>query len=742
MSVITGTALDLPPGGIVPLPELTLAHMEDADGYQEQQNVGWVSLAAQWDRESGTYFDGQYMPDIGEVQSSPLFSGQDTFPTGTGGMSGRDFDVTGSPTTVVHPEYQNSGIFWPNSSAGGTFSALDHAVRTTNGLTHTHILIRRGLAPVGSTGKSQPRPFTYLRLAYGETTDYRIAIEWGQFIRLDYSPDGGATWQNGVSVLTDISYSEVYMAQNHQEIHFRIIPDTTTNTMKIQVGHQRLMLKHSPPRPANATDPNATTPLPKAERYQLTGQSGWCQFWVWSLDYSTPLTLTKSTRSVPDNLDLSNLQFKINALGRTEDSQTTQVVPYVDTQGKLGFQAQALNADTNRPATFTDIFFLIPSKWRDSSLRPYPANAIPTYVPQLQYCHEMSIFDEKSRMVSRKADVRINNWRRAFTGAYGEYAAIINNSNGLASAQRLRGMLAGGYTVHGDDMENVVDGTVWGNEYKLRQTLNQEILFDNWALPAAIHYTLDGAQIHPKFRQRIPFWPYGPVKASDGCPYPTLPRGTGNNPKFHFMPDATWIQVLLELAQDGLPTLGKRFLPWWTGTDPKGNWFFETYDTRALSNSVEFNDYDPTGYRRIIDITVSTNANDMRTALDFQGQDPFTGELLVLHVGLPQNVPVLGRNVNWFERAGRWCSPGYLATVAKSAAILCSLPTQTIAVKVPFDPYMQPGMLFMCSEQKKLGRTGFFVALAVEAMTGLLPDGKQACEMIVTGRSAESLTAY
>lgn len=741
MALVTGTLIDLEPHSIVPIPQVEFARMEEVDGHQISPVIGWLTTAGQMDRESGTTFDGQYIPETAEIHSVPTFDSQDTYKNGSSG-SGRDFDTTGSPISIQHPEYQSAGLFWTGVSAGATFSAVDHAVRTQDGLRHTKVLIRRGLAPSGSTGASDPRPYTRLELAYGGQTNLAIVINWGQFIRLDYYD--GTAWKEGVSVLKEVGFAEVYMRDNHHDIPLTIIPDNVNNLIKVRFGVTNYYLKFSPPRPKTSDNPNATTPLPQTERYQLTGQSGWCQFWVWQSDFSETLNISKSARNAGDLSNLQNFQAFPNALGRTDADQTTLIEPYVDDDGKLAFNAVAQSNNPGRePATFSDIYILIPSVWKDGSLKPYPANSPHTFSPYTQWVDEVEMMDERRRIVTRRAACRFNNFRGHFTNAAGDLAAILRNANGITSSQRIRGILAGGYKVSGDDLVNVCDATVFGSEYKLERTLNQELLVDGWALPSAVHLVLDICQIHPKFRQGIPFWPYGPVKSSDGCPFPILPKGTGNNPKMNFPSDMTGSQVLMELANDGLPVQnGSRVLPFWTGTNHLGEWFFDAYDTLALPLYAAYTDYDPIGYNRIYDIEVETNTDDIRTALDFQGQDPFTGELLFEHFDLPNNIIYTGRRVDWFERQGRWCSPAYLATIAKSAAILCSLPTQTIAMRIPYDPLLHVGSLIY-ADARKLGRGGYFIPLMIQGRTGIAPDGqKQVCEMIVSARAAENLTNF
>ncbi len=734
-----------------PRPRMQVYNMPQTDGFQTTPPICWSGVAPVMEKEPGTGTDGRYHDHHGEFHGSHDRDMQNTSIAGSGvATPTRTFTVTSGTVSDKFntPKYGTYALFVPSAKPGDGWDVKDSAVYSTKGLTDQFIVLRRGIAPVG-TSSSPTSILMGLEFAYGNSPNYRLNFNWGSPISLDYFDQAQAAWINGVDTLKGIGFTESVFAQNDSTITITARFDRSRQIASFEIN-DGLFLKHSkrPPAlngPLGLSTANACIPLPQNERYRWYGTNGWAQMSVFPLSHH-PLNVIKSSVAYKDmTIDLSKAVVTTNSLGRQTEGEVVTTVPSVDDNGNLSLSMTVTNGDKTEPATLSDFFFYVPATWEF----PSPGSGtVPTYIePPIVHVSEASVYDEVNRIVTRNAHLVINNSSLAFSGSFGDFAAVLSGDNGYTSAVRCRGMITGGFKSYGDAASSYVSCDLYSNDVKLKQPIGQEVIVDGWCLYSAIHLALDLGQIHPQFRQSIPFWPYGPVKSSDNCPYPILPKGTGNNPKMRFMPEAECITMLLELVKDGLPDPNTgAVVPFVTGTDPMGNWFLSQFDPRNMSPTAYFTDDDPTGYRMIQDIVVIDSTEDMRTQIDLQGQDPVTGELLILHQPLPWNFQILGRQVRYFERAGRWCSPQYLAAIAESTSILASIPSQTVVIQVPYDPTINVADKVYISERRKLRRSGEFIVTHMQAHHGLADQlghsGYQDCVMTLTCRAAENLTPY
>ena len=80
---------------------------------------------------------------------------------------------------------------------------------TTSNVEHAAIIIHRDFAPTAASSLHHaPTTIPTCSSAFGQKTDYRLAFEYGQPIRLDVSYDKGGTWQQGVAIAQQLGNVE------------------------------------------------------------------------------------------------------------------------------------------------------------------------------------------------------------------------------------------------------------------------------------------------------------------------------------------------------------------------------------------------------------------------------------------------------------------------------------------------------------------------------------------------------
>ncbi len=692
-------------------------------GLKVAPEVIWVSYASDLIQQSGTGVVGaHYLSGLGELHATGIPQYADTYVTGTAGLTGRDFTVTSfSPLTAVQftlPEIGKSCIYFQSNLASATFDVIDNAVRTSAKLNHNQIIIRRGIDPTNVQK-------TTIELANGDTTNYRIVMDIAKGISLDYYD--GTQWKVGVDKVEEIKNLNRYMRQNADEVRLSIIPDTSRQIMLVMIGDDEFYLRHSP----------APSSLPTKEKYRIYGNAGWAQIVVYPFSYSNPIIVNKSGKQIPANANINNAKILSNGSGRDHpEVSTTLSNVSVDGNNKATYTATISTSDPTIPVTGSEITFYLPPEWQYGS--PYRD---PGRIGMVGIV-EQENFDESTRLLTRSAQVLCDNVPTNLSRTYGDFAAQLTMGNGSLSAITLTGMTNGKWSFEGSAGERTASITLVDNTYKMRVPIAQEINFDGWALPDAIHTTLSLGEISPLYRQNIPVYKgVGRVHAWENCPYYTLPQGTGNNPKMNFLPDARAIDILMELAQDGRPDpLTGKVSPYYTGTDVYGQWFFLPYDPFLLPVSAYYTDNSNGGSQTIQHISIVNDIGNIRTSLDFQGQDPYTGELLFQHTDLGNNRYILGQNFPWFARESRWASEAYLNSISQSSSVLGSIPTDTVIITTPYDPTIHCAAVVGISEADTLKGSGLYVVIHKSA--SVVVGAESQCSMTLTCRGIASLGVY
>lgn len=687
---------------------------------------------------------GRFMEPAGEAagQRTPVM--QDTYLNGTAAMSGRAMTATGGTWTHFYSEWAGKyGLFMPRGQAGQTFDIHDTAA-TNAGLRNALVVLTRGLPPAGAS-RNRATIKAYLEICEGSTEgNYRIALEFNQPIRIQYQAPGDFRWRD-VASARHLGSLDQYLRNNNGQLWLWIEPDNERGILWVEVGEGN-WLRAPAPRPHNSQLVGEPGQLPSIERYRFHGQNCWWHLEVYPLRYG-PLKL--STAKVPYSRAVPNLHeaaVVLSPTGPYDAAQTLSGKIQQHPDGSLSVDVQASKPDAGEglgsttPPAIAQVDVLIPAVWTYWDPH-YPVPDPPN--PPTMYWRERQVWNDHTRMMHAAASVVVNNRSGAFTGSFGNYAFNLIASNGLYADQRMRGIIAGepGLMTYRQDPVRLMKLNAQDQSYKLQRPLNSEYVFDGWCIYAAVRWLLEIGQISPFFLQRIPYWP--PGRAGIECPYPVLGRGTGATPKYRYYPDRTVLSVLLELVQDA------GAVHWWTGAnvpyymgfDRWGQFYFEPFDPRDLPVAAAYSDTD-TGLGAIQEIMVWNSVEQMRTELNFQGQDAFTYELLHLHVPMDWNLPWVGFNYPWLERNERWASQDYLERIAYSAMVQGSLPTQILRMKVPYRPDVFAGQLIWVSERYALGRSGLFHIKELDASCGLLDwtgrRGHQDCHMWLTARAYEN----
>ena len=277
--------------------------------------------------------------------------------------------------------------------------------------------------------------------------------------------------------------------------------------------------------------------------------------------------------------------------------------------------------------------------------------------------------------------------------------------------------------------------------------LDQEVIFDGWCLYSAVRFLAECGNIHPQYLSAIPLYvppgatmdaPYGP--AGYDCPYPVLPRGTGLNALYRELPDRTIWSILQELVQDSGVTdpYTGGIAPFYTGFDTGGNLHFEPIFWPEKDIVIGYSEYDPSGIGQIEDISVYNSAAQMRTAVDLQGIDPKTYELLYQHIAMPDAVlQAMGFRFPLMDRSPRY-SGAYMQQVANSIAIQAAQPQTIIRIKAPFHPEVFAGNLCYISEAACIGGTELCVIEELYSCYGMQDtsgrSGYRDCYSVITAR--------
>lgn len=699
--------------------------------------------------DSGSWIDGGRLTDGSQdIESTLTPKLTDTYIVGTPSRTGRAFSsIAGTwDSNWLSPWSNKYGILMNDGRDGQTFEIRDNAT-TSNGIQHALARIRRGVAPTGSP-HTKADNYAYLELNYADAgSGYRLALEWGQPIRLEYrnsNIEAGA-WKP-VAVARELGNLEHYLAQNNGDIWLRINPDTTRGTLTVEVGTGHY-LRHSPERGATPGNPNAPALLPTYEQFRLSGKNGWLSFETYAGRFQT-LTLKKAPRYIGRTLPNADQAIAIiNQLGGGEAGQTDTLNVDQDGAGNLSWEVTGSQEDAGdslggtKPVRYSDVTIYIPSIWAGALFTQY----LPEANPRCLRVMETQVWDDENRIGRTFGHVILQNADGRYNGLRGNYALNLVGGNGYQTGQRCRGVMGFGP----DGIEEAHFGpegttTIPFADFfvKMERQLEQELVLDGLSLPTAIRLVCDIGQISPKFLQSLPPLVLPPY--SDFYPDFILAKGTGIMPKRRYLPTDTALGVLIGLLRDAGEPLPGRFgsAPYYAFFDPYGNFRVEYYDPARMQIARSFFTVDPSGAGQLIDepLVINNSTDQLRTHVTIQGQDSYTYELLMWHMELPWNFGLVGWRKGLMERDARYGSPEYMSRAGMTAVIQSSLGTQLVRFKAPFDPNFRAGQIFSLTDPE-MG-TGLYNALRLTSVYGYDNKGGADCYSWVTGRSLISSVVF
>ena len=769
---------------------ITIANIPAVYGYCVQPVIAWVSLAEQWAAESGTSIDGRYHTNKRQVQSAPSPKRQDTYITGSvnaGSRTGRAFTVVSGTWVddLYYAAYGAYGIQMGSGVGAGSASEIVSSSTTTD-IEDAVIILRRGFSlPEALNSQAyhqRSTTYTYIHLAYQspDGIDYRIALEYGQPIRLDITYDGGQTWNTGVAIASSLGNIERYLQANNGEIRFHAQVPVDYHSISIEIGdgaylhHAPIPSLMSPPK-LPQQDPSQPPPhlTPTTGNIRVLTQNGSIAFFYLPLRYQG-ITVNKSWRDYGELLpNAANAYITGNGLTPYNSSQVNNATINTDGQ-RFSWSVNATVPDAgdgyggNQAAVLSDATLIIPAVW-DTTVPGTP----PGYLDGIGSLRgmrvvEMESFDEVTRLATQR--LVITNWNgdALYTGSYGNIAVNVAASNGGPYYQRFQGIGGCGkpgvaFTSFPGVGNAVMELYCCDKSYMMQTAINDEINLDGWGLFPAVRFLCEKGNIHPQWLQYVPdLGPYGVADTS----YPgyILGRGTGNQPRFRFDPRMSAWSILQELVAKmsdislttGLP------VPYYMGFDPYGYFHFEpvelaskavtaiysdsaSIDPNAVDPNLGWNE-DPSAPVPILEMTVSNTVDDMRTSLDWMGIDADTYELLYYHLPLPPYVSIAkGFRDTWTERHADFASLDYLQYIATAASIQASIPQQTVTMKVPFRASVHAGDQCIISEGVNLGRTDYFTIKSIQSVYGMSDvsgasnqAGQMECYSIITARAIQN----
>lgn len=724
----------------------TIRAMDAVYSFLAAPPVSWVILASDMNLDPDTAIQGRYVEaGDGVVQGVWMAKVQDTYIAGTAGRTGRAFLVYSGTWHDDLNERQADcyALAMLDSSPGVTWEVRSQDI--TGQIEAADIVIKRGVPPAGEASARTQTGYTcYLELAYGSTdnTGYRIALEWGQPIRLDYTPDG-VTWK-AAAIAKSLGSTERYLAANGGIVRVRVLPDTTNAILVVEIGDAGYLRHVSP-----------TGLLPAPGRIRLSGQNGSVRMNYFPLR-AQPLQVSGSIDTGRYQPNGGNAFVNTNSLGTPPATQTT--TGSVTTGDNQSF-AWAVGGETpdagdglggSDTPVLADVTLVIPACWVDS-IAGIPDLIGGEELP-VRSVDELQVWDDATRTFVSSALVSADNQYGRFSGAIGHRAIDISAGIGGPYYSRFSGIA--GASLEGIDLATL---QTWGrmglpcrgSEFKMQHAAAQRRLYDGWCLYSAVRFECELGNVHPRFLMHIPLYvppgataeaPYG--EAGNDCPYPILARGTGMAARYDFGPEMTPWDVLQILVQESglVDPATLQSLPFYMGFTVDKQFHFEAFNPGVLTPVIYYSDVDPSGQGQIItEFHMYNSIAQMRSRIDFQGIDSVTYELLVAHLTMP--IPVLqaiGFDYPWLERNARY-DAGYIQQMAQVAGQIASQPQQVVKFKAPFRPDVYAGQKCYVQEKKSLGGVGEFLIIELRSRYGMQQlvgnSGHRDCYSLITARS-------
>lgn len=717
-----------------PVSFVTMMPIPDVDSYLVAPPMVFTSLADRINTEPQSYFTGRYIPTDGRIDgyADTLLRGNVLDESGSSSPATKWVVEKGENWTDEWRPGNGTvrGLLFHDGSIGQEIAAYIEAPEKED----YRLLIHRGFPPTPREGyninegvfvpaeEDTSRPDrTYLHIEIAE--GYRLSLQNGRPLTLEklYSPlpSSGvvapALWRP-VASAKQLGNSQEYLARNGFQIPLRV-SFLEKGGIEVEVGDGNYL--------------RAVSSTPVRPKVRIEGRNGWVGVLYQPVRYprlvvggssSLPASPERVERGLAGSFAVADGQYDRIELNTAIDAET----------GRLRWEATLENEEdtpdgigSQKRISLNSVSVVLPAEWTDT-----PFGFIDLTGPGLVQFHptlvsEVQRLDPIRRVLTSEARVVVNNPRFFFTGTFGRMAANLTASNGGPYFQRIRGIAGiGGYQFHRNDPQNTVEFTIRDRSVVMQKPIGQEVIFDGWSLWSVVRFLATCGNIHPRYQVYLPLYvppgatvndPYGP--AGEDMPEWSyaLPRGTGLNPRFRYMPDATCWDILQSLVVDmvelgsalpspiGIGSGGyvypRRAVPYYMGFDPMGYFHFEPIDfaARPVKYTFSTSDY-------IESIQVLQSADEMRSEIIFQGIDAQTNELLHAYRPMDDLTRYLvGYRDEWIERSARYASENYLRWAMEAAAFQLALPQQVFTITLPFIPDLYAGDVIAVFDEKALG---------------------------------------
>jgi len=659
--------------------------------YLSEPPVVMLVTAAMLNHENGHSVEkGRFHRENGELRGTAEFKRQDTYIDGTASRSGIPFDViTGGGVVKDNfkdPIHNTYGLLFPDSAPGTEYDVVS-TNEFSEGIPHCEILLGRGLPGVSGTDSNYKAAacYTYLTFGYGNTYQFRLALEYNRPANLKFSKDGGSTWLVPVTA-GRIATLENLSRQYGELIPLKVYVDRTNEVLRIEIGNGEV-LRYGLPR-------DLTGEMLRGGKLRMQTKNGWASLNIWPARHTTINATVRERDLGRVYSNLANAQFLVNSAGTHPAGQTT-TFNLTQNGSKVGVTMEASLEDagdglgSEQAPVFTDFTLYTEGVWtQDIDGTPDFRTATGFYKQSVME----EFFDPVNRLFRQRAKVCMSNADGSLNDLVGDLACRIYASNGSGYYPRMTG-IGRNPVYERSDPTRLYWMDVQDKLQLFDKEIGQEIQADNWCVYSLVWLVAQLMGVHPQFLWRIPY--YRPGRADADCPYPVLGSGVGSSPKHNYPPNVTGIAILLELVQlmNTKEPVSNRVIPWYTGFDIYGDMVFEPIDHFDVLPKWSFSDLDPSGQGQIFgQVHWLPNTDNIRTDIIQQGIDATTGDLLHQSRQVSTQARRLrGTRVPLFDRSPLYVSEAQMSEAGDVMQVLSSIPELTGAFRAPAQENLHAG---------------------------------------------------
>ena len=697
-----------------PQAQVTVGGMPGLFGYRQTSPWALWTVAEKWNAESGGSQEGRYREDKRRFEA-PMGRKRVDTSLASGRNTGIIFTADAGTwrDNWKNPIYNTYGLLVADCAPGTLYQATTTSNLST-ALEAVELTLFRGNPGVSATSSDYHKDNCYTQLVWGIGLDYqyRLNFLYGEPLSLQFSKDGGATWFAKVQNRLTPNL-ETMLAAFNNILRLNVMADHSGRYMRVEFGNGYLLSHGLPTDLANTFSSPA--------KFRILHENGYLGFSYFPLRYQ-PLTVT--TGEFSNGAGYPNLgaaQVIANALDGQPVEQTNSPT-LVPTENGFRVEITGETPDAGdgegsaQSPVFTDITVVAPATYTNE------VNGIPdarTVQLQPTFISERQTFNAITRLFRSSAEITCLNEDGSLNDMNGALACFLDLGNGSGLRRRITGVAENPAHTRSDPSRlfhlHLMDKLVY-----LEEPIHQKVCMDNWCIWSIAHFVAQVCGIGPQWLTGIPLYipPGAPLNAPWGpagvdCPYPTVGRGTGANPKFLYTEETTGIQILNEVFGDQSvidPGTGQP-APYIIGTSPYGDLIITPYLLSTLSPKIVYSDIDPSGYGLISEqIQWEVDTSSMRTGIYLQGVDAQTKELINLYEPMSAQVrATIGRPRELVDRNARHFSIEAMKETMRTMRIPASLPSITGTFTAPFHAHVFAGDMVGVYDSHKPQFSGWYI---------------------------------